>query len=671
MSYDLNQAKRELIALTRVARLERPYIMGYCREDEMSVLYKEMAQCLTIAHKKHIQLHFDTLTLAYLHLVDDRVLPFVLLTGFKSAFVKRWEGEETKREIPLHLSYVIKRFGPGDVLPPRENIDNVTQYDNLVNKARVFYLCMLQETDNPFYYGYVIPEKLTLEELEAPYIQYHETINDLKTRIDRFITENALYETLGDDFLKTRKAVLFKWLEDRFRICHQIIVFDDQTTYTMHQLLTNTAYENASHHLFVAMMGKVAFLYGTITRKMTFSVACHEYRHDDTSLREYMRQQPNILSNTPDLNTPISDVAVVKDSSNLIVSIRFLDKSPTNKLDTQRRFDTRCKEKIDSERRVLHADSKSLIETSREILIPYLDEMRHFFEPEHGEIAICGEVTSFLLQRMREIADRESGLDGASRTMKGCISHTMNKAKEALMNNNTQDNRGLTLTRSMIQLDEFTQQDVSSFAARDLIRDNENRRVLQHHYEQQTDVSTLNVMRGQEALSSTIVPCMIKNCYNTYVTTNNNNNTLIINQYDTSETKKRIEAYEKIIDQLVEEDDTEVRRAIKAGLHQTHPPIVTKKRKRITKEQPNDQRKRLMTKREIQNTVDNTTTTAMIVVRNTRTDTPDLTSLRECDYCEIKKSLGSFYHTKKTGQKTYGYIRNVCHTCNTTAKCIK
>lgn len=677
MTYDLNQAKREILELTRIARLERPFLMGYYKQDEMYMLYSELARCLEVGHKKNIKLHFDTLTLAYLHLLDSCAITFALLVGYRSAFVEAWE-KETDQSSPMHLSYSLERVQPDATNAlPRDVIHNATHYDTLVANGRTFYLAALRthDADKTLVSGYVIMEKETLENLEEPYIHYHDELHELKTRIDNFITENSLSERLGDEFLNTRKAALFEWLELRFRSFNQIIVFDNQeregeVPHTMRQLLTSMTYDDTSD-LFINMLGNALWLRGT-QRRIKFYVACHEYRNDDASLLKFMRENPNLLANTPGTSIKVYDVAVVKDVKGKIVSMRFLSKPEPLK---QESFVARCKEKVDKERRVSYADRKSLIETSREILIPYLDEVRHFFEPDHGEMQIPNDATTHLLERMREITDRESGLDGAFRTIKGCILHTLNKAKEALDNgdpfhDDDDGNSGLTLTRSMIALNQFEQGGVnaSSFIARELIRDNENRRVLQHHHEQQTDVSTLSVMRGREVLSRTVVPCMIKNCYKTYVTTNNNN-TIIINQYDKSESTKRIKEYEKIIEQLVEEDDTETRRAIKAGLYEEHPPTVTKKRKRIAVEQPSTPRKKLMTKREAEVAAQAGEFDAAItiVIEGERNDTPNLKSSKVCDYCEKKRKLRSFHTTnvgtKKGVKMTYSYIRNVCHTC--------
>lgn len=251
---------------------------------------------------------------------------------------------------------------------------------------------------------------------------------------------------------------------------------------------------------------------------------------------------------------------------------------------------------LDKERRITHREKINLKEPCKNILLPFLDnEVRHIFGLVYGEIDISREVVDVSIERIDELADREKGLDAALRAVKGCIMHTIKKAKEVLAAGTLPYQGSLTLKKAEIPLEAFDEdQENWSSAMKALMRDNENKLELYYHQKQKTDITTLYVMIGRDMISSAILPCL-NTSYITYMT--KHKGTFV----DIIKCRNDLRDYKAAIDEILNEEDLDTRKALKVELDKNAIIPEIKKRKRATPTLAEDSpflTKRLMTKRE-------------------------------------------------------------------------
>lgn len=636
-----------------------------------------MGNFIRVAHDKRIEVTFDTQTIAYLHLFDKKVLQLALTSGFHSPFFTSWRINSDQPALQVRFS--VERHGEAEV--SAECLVNRDVYETLVRENSAFYVCSITAIDTSKPLGsYVIKETTRLTDLASSYARFVNLRDALNERMDHFIEKHSLCEAIDVAFFDTRKKEIGQWLEDLFMDHGLLIQFEDgDTSHTMRHLLTSTVQK--PQQFLDLMLGKC-----DRRTKRTVNIICQEIKCNEPYLVDFCRRNPELVANLSDYNialreTPsgIIDIARVKDDDDgdTLLSMSILDRPDFNeivaKITSRKRFSLNCKEAIDEERRIAYHEKKNLVDQCKQLLLPYFDnEVKHFFGPEYGEVDICPEVIDVCLKRVDNLADREKGLDGASRVVKGCIMHTMIKAKNVLderrdtsMEQETQS--GLALKKAIIPLDAFdkTKQANWSSAIVKLVQDNENRRALDYHQLQKTDITTLNLMQGKDSISSSILPCVNNITYNMYVNNSNNNN-IIIN-FDKKECYTMMKAYSAAIDEIIEVEDIDRRRAMKAELESKHGMPTKYKRTRTARNEPDDSpvmRKKLKTKHEATQVDDENDTRPVIIITSERVPKQTPQGNRECECCDVVKPLTAFYNKSSS----YAYLRNVCHSCITRKK---
>jgi hypothetical protein len=329
---------------------------------------------------------------------------------------------------------------------------------------------------------------------------------------------------------------------------------------------------------------------------------------------------------------------------------------------------------IHDQRHIAH-QKEDLEELCKDILFLYFNnKVKHFFGPEYGEIDICQEVFDVCAKRTDLLADREKGLDGASRAVKGCIMHTITKAKEVLANSDAMHYHGdLALKKTIIQIETFDEKNQKDWSPviLALLKDNENRKELEHHQRENYNITTLDVTIGEDTLSSSILSCA-NSSYSMYVETDK----IVLCNYDKNkECHKAVRDYKTAIDEIFKEPDLERRMVLKAELDKNYPIPEIKKRKRLPQPLPKDSpllRKRLKTKHEAElleleeEKKDETEIDIrpIIIIKSDRVPKQEPKGRRECECCDKNKPLLAFYNQSKS----YAYLRNVCHTCITQKK---
>jgi len=620
-------------------------------------------------HKNRMEVVFDTETLTYLHLYDKPVLGKALDSWLRSPLLKSLI-KNNDGHPPLRLRYTIIRCEVGEEITI-ENLVNPDTYETLVRDKSDFYVCSFVDmTTSASVSNYVIKEEIQLRSLEASYALYAESLAVLKERMDRFIESENLNECMGVEFLVKRKEVISKWLRARYFDEGQLIQFEDQevyseTAYTMRQLLTSTG--DMTHLLDLMISTTLLSNEPKSVKKTKLIIACQVYKCNAPYLVGFCRHYPQLVRNLQDYTeTPsgLIDTVVVKDENATLLSMSILNPPDfmtiVAKRDAKKVLLCETNELFDDIRLVANRDKITLGEQCKDIFLPYINnEVRRFFGPEYGELDICLEVVNACLKRIDQLATREKGLNGASRAVKGCIMYLMTKAKEVLKERHVSSSDSLTLKKSKISIEVFEKD--WSFAIKELMQDNENRKELLHHQRQKIDITMLNIMMGKETIFSVILPC-VNSSYNAYVANNNN---IVVNNFDNKECKKKLRDYHNAMMEIFKEDDAEIQKTMIAKLVENDAMPEIRKRKREPRDSP-ESNKRLKTEKEtkIIQLDDETDKRAIITITSERVPKQKPVGSRECAFCEIVKPLTSFYNSSKSS----AHIRNVCHACITRKK---
>ena len=685
-NYDLMSAKKLVLGLTTQTREERPYLSPFyeCRPKHM--MLNIMSASMDMFHKNRMEVVFDAETLTSLHLYDGPALGKALDSWLRSPVLKALVKNNVGCS-PLRFRFTIIHHEVGDEIT-RENLVNTNTYEALVRDKSAFSVCSFVDmTTSVSVSSYVVKEEIKLRSLVASYALYTESLAILNERMDRFIESvNLGEECMGVEFLAKRKKVINEWLHARYFNDGQLIQFEDQeayseTAYTMRQLLTSTG---DMTRLLDLMISTTLLSNEPMSAKKTkLIIACQVYKCNAPYFVGLCRHYPLLVRNLPDYTETVKkspsgpiDIVVVKDDNATLLSMSILNPPDFIKMvakrDAKKLFLCESKELLDDTCLIANRDKPTLDEQCRDILLPFInDQVRRFFGPEYGELDICQEVVNHCLKRTDQLATREKGLDGSSRAIKGCIMYLMTKAKEVLEERHAPEENlyegSLALKKSRISmemLDEKNQKDWS-FAMKELMQDNENRKELLHHQRQKIDITTLNIMMGKETIFSVILPC-VNSSYNAYVANNNNNNNnIVVNNFDNRECKKKLRDYHTAMMEIFKEDDTEIQKTMIANLVENDAMSEIRKRKREPRDSP-ESKKRLKTDKETKliQLDDNTDRRPIITITTESVPKQKPVGSRECAFCEIVKPLTSFYNASKYS----AHIRNVCHACITRKK---
>lgn len=679
-NYDLISAKKTVRSLVDETRKERPYLFPFYGYKEPRTMIDILLKFVGTAHKNRIKATFDTETLAYLHLFEKPILESTLYNALGSPALISIFKDKGERSL-LQLRFTTRRCQIGEEIE-RENLVNKDVYKTLIHDKSAFYVCSFIDmtTSTPMSH-IVVKEDTQLTSLEASYASYTESLATLSKRMDQFIEEQNLDQYMGIEFLANRKNQIDQWLYTRYFDHGQLIQFEDQeayseTTYTMRQLLTSTG--DVTHLLDLMISTTLLSNKPKSLKQTKLIITCHQYKCNAPYLVAFCRHYPQLVRNLRDYTETVKkspdatiDIVMVKDENATLLSMSILDPPDfikiVEKRDAKKLFLYETKELLDDTRRITNRDKLTLDEQCKDILLPYINnEVVHFFGPECGELDICQEVIDDCLKRTDQLATREKGLDGASRAMKGCIMYLMTKAKEVLEERHASSSSGsLALKKSKISIEAFEKD--WSFAMKELMQDNENRKELLHHQRQKIDITMLNIMMGKETIFSVILPC-VNSSYDTYVTNNN----IVVYNFENKECKRKLRDYHAAMIEISKEEDAETQKTMIAKLLENDGMPETKKRKRVTPpvvvvvDTPFNT-KRLKTKHEMKllnANDDDIDIRPIITITNDRVPTQEPKGSRACKFCDEVKPLSSFYNQSKS----YAYLRNVCHTCLTRKK---
>jgi hypothetical protein len=612
-NYDLSSAKNLARVLTEQTRKERPYLEPFYKSRTDNMMLDAMSTTMTRLHTIRTEIVFDIEALTYLHLYDQPVLEKALDSWTRSPVLKSLV-EKNSGCPPLKLRFTIIRCEAGEEIA-KENLGNTNTYESLVRDKSAFYVCSFVDiTTSTQVSSHVVKEGIQLRSIEASYALYVESLATLNERIDRFIESENLNEYMGVEFLAKRREAIVKWLHVRYFTKGQFIHFEDQeayseTAYTMRQLLTSTGDIKNLLNLMISTI--FPSNEPMSTKKTKLILACQEYKCNAPYLVGFCRHYPELVSNLHDYITTVKktpsgwiDIVIVKDENATILSMSILDPPDFIKIatkhDAKKSFLNETIELLDDKRLIANRDKLTLDEPCKDILLPFINnEVRRFFGPKYGEIDICQEVVNACLKRTDQLATRERGLDGASRAIKGCIMYLMTKAKEVLEERHASEEENLykgslALKKSKISTEAFDEKNQKdwSFAMKELMQDNENRKELLHHQRQKIDITILNIMMGKETIFSAILPS-INSSYNTYAANNN----IVVNNFENKECKKKLREYHAAMIEIFNEEDTEIQKAMMAKLVENDAMPEIRKRKRESRDSP-EPNKRLKTEKE-------------------------------------------------------------------------
>lgn len=180
--------------------------------------------------------------------------------------------------------------------------------------------------------------------------------------------------------------------------------------------------------------------------------------------------------------------------------------------------------------------------------------------------------------------------------------------------------------------------------------DDENKVQIERHQAQNIDVNTMDVMLGTDALSRTVIPCVVQNAYNinvnyvmnVYNIINNNTITLSgsLPQTEKSETTQTF---------------------IKEATN-------TNKRKRALEEEdrPGDRRRILISESKFKRMkkMENVDVSHYLVIKSDRVEDHNPDETKICEACEETYKLSCFIKSfTKKDELRYHYLKNVCVTC--------
>lgn len=679
----MKSAKKSVRLLVDQTREERPYLLPFYENRPKYMMLNVMSASMDRFHKNRMDVVFDAETLTSLHLYDGPTLGKALDSWHRSPVLKSLVKNNGECS-PLRFRFTVMHHEVDDKIT-RENLVNPDTYETIVRDKSAFNVCSFVDmTTSVAVSSYVVKEEIKLRSIKASYALYTESLAILNERMNRFIESENLNECMDVEFLAKRKEVINEWLHARYFDEGQFIQFEDQeayreTAYTMRQLLTSTG--DMKHLLDLMISTTLLSNEPMSTKKTKLIIACQEYKCNAPCLVDVCRHYPQLVRNLHDYTETVKkspsgpiDIAVVKDDNATLLSMSILD-PPRDlikivaKRDAKKLFLCESKELLDDMCLIAKRDKLTLDEQCKDVFLPFIDnEVRRFFGPEYGELDICQEVVNTCLKRTDQLATRERGLDGASRAVKGCIMYLMTKAKEVLEERHASEENlyegSLALKKSKISMEAFDEkkQEAWSFAMKELMRDNENRKELLLHQRQKIDITTLSITMGKETIFGSILPC-VNSSYTAYVANNNN---IVINNFENKECKKKLRDYHTAMMEIFKEDDAEIQKMMIAKLVESDDMPETKKRKRVASqaavETPFDT-KRLKTKHEKElldaNDEDDMDARPIITIKNKRVPKQEPKGSRKCEFCEIVKPLSSFYNQSKS----YAYLRNVCHTC--------
>lgn len=629
--------------------------------------------CMNCLHRR-IEIDFDNGTLLWIHLLDHETSSKSLAKCFEIDILKN----RTSSSDTITINLIVEEWDAEEI---DENeikplLLNVALYEELVENNTPFYLFSVMEGDT-LLGCYVVEEQISTAYIEESTDRYYEAYEAMEDSMRSFIDKSRLSMSIATKEIEQRVQETLEWFTNRYRERNQLFLIEEQSIpYTWRQLFVPTSREATTTILLNFMVGRVP---SALHRrdKQCYTLACQERRANDTHLLAQCRAKPSMVVNLDEYEyivaqgrkNEVLEVAFIKNMNNHVVCVAIMDRCGYAKLQTTikmlDRGDEECKEVDNGDRIRTLAMQKDIGTRTEEMTRSALHTMSERIEYDNSKIQIDEDLTHFIARRIDQMTDREYGLAGSVSLFNGFFEHSTNKTNDTLKRRLEQgvtqdDGHNIRLSRGTLKLEDFDTKAKKTHMPfiREILADNENRVQIQRHQEQNLSVNTMNVMLGNNALSRTVIPCVLKNAYNRDVSyvMNVYGNVTINNTLTWNETNEK---YRRALESLVETDDRETRKAI------IEEALDTNKRKRNTK--PSKPKRLILTERQYK---DHKTTEEdelpYVVIKRQRVDSPDLAQRRQCDACEKTLALSAFYkrsNKTKGGGSIYHYLTNVCNRC--------
>jgi hypothetical protein len=309
-------------------------------------------------------------------------------------------------------------------------------------------------------------------------------------------------------------------------------------------------------------------------------------------------------------------------------------------------------------------------EITRSVLRNTVKSIQH----ENDKIDIDREFKQFIALRVGTLSHCPNGLAGCSALFEGFFEHSAtmtNRALERIKKERREQgldfNDRITLSRGTLKLADFdtNQKKSQTPLIREIMADHENRVQIERHIEHKININTMDVMLGKDALSRTVIPCVVQDAYGRnvhYVVNVYNNNNITINNINNNNTivlSETNEKYRLALELLLETEKSETKKAI------IEEALDTKKRKRVLENEHSNSRRILISERKFKRMkkTKNVDESHYLVITSKSVDNPNTKEKQKCDDCGDIYYLSSFNKRFTKKGTSYEYWNNVCRTC--------
>lgn len=310
------------------------------------------------------------------------------------------------------------------------------------------------------------------------------------------------------------------------------------------------------------------------------------------------------------------------------------------------------------ETRLLRGDNSG---QTKEIARNSFNKMtKHICHESDMMVDLDNDLARFIMRRMGTLSHSENGLTGSNALFEGFFEHStamtnraFERIKKERRDQGTELKGPIRISRGTLKLEDFdtTQKKSQTPRIRQIMADSENVLQIERHRELNISVNTMDVMLGKEALSRTVIPCIVQNAYNRNVSyvlnvygniniTNTNTNP-IASPVSLSQTEKS-EPNEAILEEAPN----------------------TMKRKRVSEEEPGNIRRILISELKFNKMKKKADESLYLVIKSDRVYNVNPTDEKKCEACNETFKMPSFIKSfTKDDRSSYLYLKNVCHTC--------
>lgn len=656
--------------------------------------------------KKSIMMQFDNITIGLFYLLDSTTLARSLAKCFQFDRLRDRTPEDDT--ISLSLSYEACDAEDIEEVKVDRMINRETYEEYMEEENCAVYLCSIREADDVLGY-YVEKQQRSLLDIEAEFTEHKSSIEKLQNSMRSFIADTRLSVAINSERTEERIADILNWLKRKFMDDNQIVILEEQPIpYTLRQLLVPARPLSQPSSLLTFMFGG-AYRNTSDEGKRVFAIICQERKCNDPYLMAQCKTRESMMTNIGEYEHILSkkppnhviEVAFLKDADDNIVRMGILNRCEYAKLQEDIKILERgaqeCKEIEHAERIKTHAMQVDLSARVKEFTHDKFQKMGERVEYDSNKFNVTNDMARHIAGRMDDITDRENGLAGAIELFDGFFEHSTTKTNHALKRIKKERfeqgidlDENIIVARGTVELQAFDKKPKKLRAPyiNEIMADNENMIQIERHREQNLSVNLMNVMLGKDALSRTVIPCILKNAFGANVScvanitiinnngnnnnintinNNNNNSSVVVSE---SETTKK---YRLALESLLETEESETKRAIiEEALDKT------KKRKRVSTKNPIEVKRLILTKREYEKKMRKKNDASedeneedelpfVVIDRVRYLECPDMEKKwKGCDACDETVPLSTFYkrtNTTKNGGLIYHYLTNICNPC--------